>query len=449
MSANDNVFSTSMQEIAVYVMPLEGEISSAQMYILRRGLKEAVENEIDIILLKINTPGGDLESTLQIMEYLDNFKGTIMSYVNTEAISAGAYIAASTDDIFFNPKGILGAAAVIQAGGTEISPTLKQKIDSYLRAKIRAYNKPEYRYRADVIRAMMDVDYVFKIEDTIIKDKGELLTLTAQEAITSYGNPPQPLLATAIADSIENLLKIKFPDKTYRIKNFELTWSEYLARWMNKITPILIGLGLLCLFIEFKTPGFTFFGLLGILFLFIVFISSYIAGLAGHEGMIIFIVGLLLLGIEIFILPGVLIAGIVGVLLILGSIIWSLTDIWPGKNFEITPSLFIQPLLDLSVGLIIATVGIILVGRFFLRSWLSSHLILHTSVQDKNKDVKIEEIEIGDKGIAVTDLHPWGEIEIKGNRYGARSRIEGIDKNANIEVMGKENFGLIVKKAEK
>lgn len=440
------------KEITAYVIPLEGEVSTAQLYILRRGLKQAVQNEIDAVVLKINTPGGSLETTLEMMEALENFKGTTMTYVDTEAISAGAYIAASTKDIYFNPKGILGAAAVIQSGGTEVPATLKQKIESYMRAKIRTYNTSEYRYRADVIRAMMDVDFVFKIGDVVIKDKGELLTLTAEEAMSLYGEPPQALLGAGIVEDIDGLLKIKYGDAKYQIKSFELTWSEYLARWMNKITPILLGLGMLCIFIEFKTPGFGVFGILGIALLLVVFASSYIAGLAGHEEIIIFILGLLLLGVEIFILPGIFLAGVLGVLMILGSIIWALADIWPGRDFQITPELFIPPLIDLAIGLIIACVGIVIVGRFFLHSWISDILVLKTSVGEKNSNIEEKEdkeVKIGDRGVAITDLHPWGEVEIDKKRYSARVGVEAVNKHSEVVVVGKEDFGLIVKGIEK
>jgi len=442
------------KELLVYVIPLEGEISTAQMYILRRGLKQAVQNKIDVAILKINTPGGDLETTLEMIEALENFKGETLTYVDTEAMSAGAYIAASTDDIFFNPRGILGAAAVIQQGGTEVPGTLKQKIDSYMRAKMRTHVS-ENRYRSDVIRAMMDTDFVFKIGDKLIKDKGELLTLTAQEAIEKYGDPPQPLLAAGIVDNIDELLKAKYGNQPYLIKNFELTWSEYLARWMNKITPILLGLGMLAIFIELKSPGFGFFGIVGIVLFLIVFASSYIAGLGGHEEVIIFILGLLLLGLEIFVIPGVFVVGALGILMILSSIIWALADVWPGSEFHITPEIFVEPFIELALGLIIACIGIAIIGRYFFHSRISDLLILKTFVGQKNdrsqgdQENEIKEVQMGARGLTVTDLHPGGIVEINSKRYPARVNLEAIDKNTEIEVVGREDFGLIVKNIRK
>lgn len=438
----------TVREISVYVIPIEGQISNAQLYILRRGLKEAVSNNIDAVVLKLNTPGGDVQTTLEMMDALKNFKGDTLTFVDKEAMSAGAYISAATDEIYFHPKGILGAAAVIESTGGEVSETLKQKIGSYLRARIRSYST-EHRYRGDVIHAMMDANYVFKIGDKVIKDKGELLTLTANEAVAEYGDPKQPLLAAGIVDNVDELLANQYKGATYHVKNFELTWSEYFARWLNTITPILLGLGMLCLFIEFKTPGFGFFGICGIVLLLIVFASSYVAGLAGHEAIIIFLIGLILIALELFVIPGVFVAGVIGILMVFGSIIWALADIWPGEDFHITFDLFLQPLIDLALGLIIAIAGIIIIGRFFLKTWIWDALVLRSSVGGGIHTTPTESqdtsAKVGDHGIAVTDLHPWGEVEIAGKRYGARVAVGAIDTNMEVEVVGKEDFGLIVR----
>lgn len=435
--------------VLVYVIPIEGQISNAQLYILRRGLKEAVANNIDAVVLRINTPGGDVETTLKMMEILKNFGGETLAFVDKEAISAGAYIAAATDEIYFHPDGLLGAAAVIQSTGEEVPETLKQKIGSYLRARIRSYSG-DYRYRSEVIHAMMDMDFVFKIGDKVIKDKGELLTLTAKEAVAKYGDPPQPLLAVGIVEDVDALLEEQYKGRPYEVKNFELTWSEYLARSLNTITPILLGLGLLCLFIEFKTPGFGFFGVSGIVLLGVVFASSHVAGLAGHEGIAVFLLGLFLILLELFVIPGFFVAGVLGMFLVFGAIVWGLADIWPGEQFHITFSLFVGPLMDLAMGLLIAIGGIFIVGRFLLKPWVWDVLVLKSSVGGGVTKTPVEETEdsvrVGDRGIAVTDMHPWGEVEVGGKRYSARVGVGVVEVNREVEVVSKEDFGLVVRR---
>ena len=140
------------------------------------------------------------------MEILDYFEGLTISYVNPDAISAGAFIAAASDQIFFSPRGKMGAAAVIQGTGEDVPESAKMKIESYLFAHVRQLSEG-HPYRAEVIRAMFDADYRFVIDEVLIKEEGTLLTVTAKQSIEAYGDPKEPLLADGIYESIEALLK--------------------------------------------------------------------------------------------------------------------------------------------------------------------------------------------------------------------------------------------------
>jgi hypothetical protein len=211
------------------------------------------------------------------MEALGKFSGTTITYVNNEAMSAGAFISATTDEIWFAPSGIIGAAAPVSAGGQDIDATMRQKVVSYLKARMRATSQGK-GYRGQVISAMIDADYQLKIDDHVIKDKGELLSLTAAEAAKTYGEPPQPLLSAGTAKDIDDLLAQRFGPGQRTVTTLAVTWSESLAVWLNAISTILLGIGLLAIYIEFKTPGFGVFGVIGIVCLAIVFLGSYVAG---------------------------------------------------------------------------------------------------------------------------------------------------------------------------
>ncbi|MGE9297297.1 MAG: NfeD family protein, partial [Puniceicoccales bacterium] len=367
----------------VYVVPIEGAITSPQLYILRRALKEAIKNDVEIVLLDMDTPGGALNVTLEMMEALDKFAGDTITFVNDEAISAGSYISIATDDIWFSPSGIMGAAAVVSGGGQEVDESMKQKIDSYLRAKVRVLSK-EYRYRADVQRAMMDAGYELEIDGQVIKEKDELLSLTADEATAQYGNPPQPLLAQGIAESIEDLLNQKLGAGNYQIREFEVSWSEEFAKWFKTFAPALLGIGMLLLFIEMKTPSFGLIGMGGICLLLLVFASNYFAGMAGNEPVILFIIGVMLIGVEIFLVPGTLLAGMLGAALVFGSLLWAMADIWPegSEGFEITPMLFYKPVGQLALGFVITGIGIFLALKFLPKTWLYKSIILGAEVGD-------------------------------------------------------------------
>src|SRR6185503_13015635 len=122
----------------VYIIPIRDQIGSATLFIVRRGLKEAIDAKADAVVFDMKTPGGALDSTMEIMEAIGKFPGATYTYVNTEAMSAGAFIAATTDEIWFAPAGIIGAAAPVSSGGQEIEATMRQKIVSYLKARMRA-----------------------------------------------------------------------------------------------------------------------------------------------------------------------------------------------------------------------------------------------------------------------------------------------------------------------
>ena len=240
----------SAKKRMVYVIPVREEINTPTLYILRRGLKEAMAQKADAVLLDMNTPGGALNVTFEIMEALGQFPGETLTYVNKEAMSAGAFISATTGEIWFTPDAVIGAAAPVSSEGKDIDTTMKLKIVSYLKARVRAISEGK-GYRGEVISAMIDADYELKIGDTVIKPKGELLSLTASEANKVYGEPAHSLLGAGVAKDLSSLLAKKYGAGNYEIKQFEVTWSEELAQHLTHFTPILLGLGLLALFIEF------------------------------------------------------------------------------------------------------------------------------------------------------------------------------------------------------
>lgn len=275
-------FDTSEGPVDVYVIPIEGPIAKPNLYILRRGLKEAINNDVEMVILKMDTPGGALGVCLEMMEMLDRFDGVTATYVDVDAISAGSLIAMTTDEIYFAPRGKIGSTGIITGSGEDIPETLLRKMESYMNAVIRSYND-EDPLRAKVMKAMMELDFELELEGKTIVEAGELLTLTAKEAMEEYGNPPRPLLGEGIYESVDALLEARIGAENYVIRDFKVSYSEEIAKWMNGIAPALMGFGLLFLFVEFKTPGFGFFGILGLVLIAVFFASQYIAGLAGNE----------------------------------------------------------------------------------------------------------------------------------------------------------------------
>jgi len=440
---------------SVYVIPIQGPIATPTLYIVRRGVKEAVANGVDVVVIDMNTPGGELQVTLEIMKILDRFEGDTITFINQEAISAGAFISVISKKIYMHPDGQIGAAEVVSGTGQDIPESMKRKLQSYINAKVRVYTE-DYRYRGEVMTAMTDPDFELTVEGNVLSEKGKLLSLTAKEATRLYGEPPERLLADGIADDIDGVLEAAYGPGGYEIKEFEVTWSEEFAQIMQKIMPLLMGAGILLLFIEFKTPNFGILGGLGIALIAVVFLSNYVAGLAGYEAILLFVLGVLLLGVEVFLLPGTIIFAFLGIALILGSLIWSLADFWP-KQDGIGFVIEWNSLLDAGSMVILSTVGAILALLLLWKTapvrWLEDRLTLPEHSPSPSPVIAGGAIRAskGDKlpdqgsiGIVETALHPVGKVQIEGRYYEASTMLGEIRAGVKIRVVGYRSYALLV-----
>lgn len=437
----------------VVVIPIRAQIAGPELYILRRGLKEAIEANVDTIILDMETPGGSAQVTMEMMEALDRFPGRKVTFVNDDAGSAGAIIAAVTDEIFLAPTGVIGAAELISGDGQDVGDGLKRKMNSYLSAKIRAFS--DYNpMRANVIKAMMDPEFEFKIGEEMIKPKGELLSLTAQEAVKTYGDPAQELLGAGIAENLDGLLDKLYGQGNYTVTHLQITWSEKLAQYLTMVTPILLGLGMLCLFIEFKTPGFGVFGISGIVLIGTVFFGQFAAGLSGHEPALIFLVGLTLVAVEVFFFPGTLVPAITGALMMLGSLVWAMLDLWPEQPISLSGDALLIPLANVMGGVALAVLIFLAILRFLPKGGPWGGMILQTAVggePDAVRPLNLHHLEtpvavslVGQTGIAATALFPSGQITLDGRRYEAKLAVGFAEAGTPVKITGIAEFGLIV-----
>lgn len=445
---------TPGKKALVYVIPVREEINRPTFYILRRGLKEAIEQKADVVVLDMNTPGGALDVTFDIMEALGKFPGQTITFVNKEAMSAGAFISATTTEIYFVPNGIIGAAAPVLSTGGDVDKTMKQKIVSYLRARMRA-NSEGKGYRGQVISAMIDEDYELKIGDKVLKPKGELLSLTATEAMEKYGEPPQTLLGAGKAADIDALLTGKFGAGGYTVRNFTVTWSEELAQYLTALSPILMGLGLLALFIEFKAPSHGMFAAIGVLLLLVVFLGHYVAGFSGHEPVLLFSLGLLLLVVEIFFFPGLALPALLGLLLMLVSLVWAMADFWPNEPMNFSGDVLLRPITNLGLGLCLSVVLGAILLRYLPKGWVWDKMVVGSAIGGAAQIAGVAPAEahevanlIGQCGVAMTVLRPSGQVEIAGRRFEATVEVGRVDAGDAVIVRGRNDFALIVQKAD-
>ncbi len=438
-----------------FIIPVQDQIGPPILDILRRGMKEAISSDADLVILDMDTPGGELGVTLEIMQEIldsvDSWNGKVLTYVNKEAISAGAYIAIATQEIAFAPFSQIGAAEAVSGGGGEIDPSMKRKINSYLKAKIRNF-AGAYKYRSKVMAAMMDANVSLIIEGeplkaadgSLIKNPGELLTLTGEEAVKQYGTPPQPLLGIGVFGSLDELLDQRWGPANYKIVKMQLNWAEDIGLWLNGIAPFLLSVGLVLLFIEFKTPGFGIFGILGIGFIVVFFGSKYVAGLAGQEELLIFLLGFCLVLVEIFLSPGLFLPAVLGLVMMFGSLLWATVDIWPGQEIDWSIELVRLPLIELAQSFAMAIVLGYVAIKIMGKTPMGKSMILKTTIGENKNRIFHEQIYVGKTGVTLTELYPVGKVEIDGKTYEARAQAGKIQKGEKIKVLQKTDFELSV-----
>jgi membrane-bound serine protease (ClpP class) len=442
----------SRRPAKIFVIPVRDQIGKPILYILRTGVKAAISAEAEFIVLDMETPGGRLDVTLEMMEILDRFDGTTVTFINDEAISAGAFISAATDKIYFSPSGVIGAAAPVGASGEDIQETMQKKIVSYLRARVRSISE-DHPLRGEVISAMIDSDYELKVGDIVIKEKGELLSLTASEAMKEYGEPPVVLLGAGIVEDLAELYKTLAGDRGFETQEYEITWSVRLAQWLTALSPMLLGLGGLLLFIEFKTPGFGVFGVGGIMLLLVVFFGHHVAGLSGYEAAIVFMLGALLVLTELLFFPGLVFPAVIGLLLMFGSLVWGMADSWPNEPLNLSGDVLARPLANLGMGMFITILMALALIRFLPSGWFWQHLAIQQAVAGSAQASGGAPAAagglralVGQTGTAMTDLFPSGQIEIAGRRYEARTGVQSIPRGTSIVVTGCTDFGLMVER---
>ena len=439
--------STSVKR--VIVVPIHDEISEPAFYILRRALKEAAAEKDDVVLVDLKTPGGSIDTTFQMMEALEQFPGQTIAYVDDEAMSAGAIISAVTDEIWFSPRGVMGAAAPVSSTGQDIDSTMKQKMVSFLKARVRAVTAGK-GYRGAVVSAMIDADAELTVDGQVLKPKGgELLSLTAAEASKTYGDPATPLLAAGTAATIDDLLTQKFGANGYVVAPLAVTWSENFAVVLTRYSSVLLGLGLFGLFIAFKTSSFGTFGVAGIALLALVFLSSAVAGLSGHEPIFLFAVGLILLALELIFFHSAGFLGVVGVGMIVSSLFWAMADLWPHQPLHSAweSHAFLSPLINVGVGLGIALGLALLVLRFLPHAWFWDRLAVRSTNQATTEygGLPAAAALVGRSARSLTTLAPSGYVEIDGRRYEAFCQSGLVPAGSDLEVVGVDSFRVIVK----
>jgi membrane-bound serine protease (ClpP class) len=436
----------------VYIVPIRENIMPPLVYVVRRGVKEAMEANADALILDMNTDGGRVDVTEDIIQIIGKFKGKTFTYVNTRAFSAGAFISVATQKIYMAPESVIGAAATIvmsPGGGVEKVPdTVEAKMTSAVSALVRTQAEKN-GHNIDVIQAMIDKTKELKIDGEILNKEGNILTLTDREAAKTYGDPAKPLLSAGTVESMDALLAQLGYAGAQRVE-IKPTGAEQLGIWINAISPLLLIIGIVGLYIEFKTPGFGLPGIVGIIAFAIYFLGGYVAGLSAAGWVLLFVLGLVLVLVELFFFPGTFFIGLAGGALMLIALIMGMVDMYPGGPALPTLPQLELPLRDIGLAAVISFVIALVLARFLPQTTLFHRLVSETASGVASVAALEQQLtsRLGQTGVTIAPLCPGGKARFGDELLDVITRGEMVAKGQPVKIIGHSGPNAVVEESK-
>ena len=431
------------QKKLIYIFPIKENIGAGIWRQTIKAFAEANALKADIIVLHMNTYGGTVLDADSMRTKILNSRIPVYVFIDNNAASAGALISIACDSIYMREGANMGAATVVNETGQAMPDKYQSYMRSIMRSTAEAQGKDtvfsgndtliKWRRDPKIAEAMVDPSiYIAGIVDT-----GKVLTMTPTEAI-KYG------FCEGVRKDVREVIE-KAGIKNYEIREYKKSGLDSVIGFL--VNPIVSGILIMAMiggiYFELQTPGIGFPIGLAITAAILYFAPLYLEGLAANWEIIIFIVGFILLAVEILIIPGFGVFGISGIILMVSGLILSLLDnvIFDFDNVEPT-----------RISAAIGTVMISILLSFFLSIWASSKLIasrkgifrnfaLHTTISTERSYVGVDqdnESLVGKRGIAQTVLRLSGKISVEGTIYDAMSDGSFIEKGERILVIRHE-----------
>lgn len=445
------IFASENQKSVIFKIELKKEIGSTTWIYIQKGFDEAKAKKSDAILIHMNTYGGEVLYADSIRTKILNSKIPVYVFVDNNAASAGALIAIACDKIFMRPGGSIGAATVVNQTGEQ----MPDKYQSYMRATMRATAEAHgkdtiingkdttFSWKRDPLIAEAMVDDRTVIPNVI--DSGKTLTFTSQEAM-KFG------YCDGLAENVEEVIEKQLKIDSYEIVSFQPTTLDNVKGFLMStvLQSILIMLIIGGIYFELQTPGIGFPLGVAITAAVLYFAPLYIDGLAANWEILLFIIGLVLIGLELFVIPGFGIAGVSGIVLVVAGLVLSLIN---NVNFDFKP---VQTgALGAAVLTVTAGIGMAFILIVYLSSRIGTKGIFRKMALDKTLDNEsgyigvsvIERQLVGKTGTTSTVLRPSGKVNVEGVVYDAVSEDGFIEKNTKVVVKKYETGQIYVTKA--
>lgn len=413
------------RECKVYTFPINGDIMPAQQRLVSKCLTEAREQETDLVVIRMNTYGGLVNVADSIRTMILNYPTPIWAYIDNQAASAGALIALAADRIYMHPGGSIGAASVVDQNGQP----MPDKFQSFMRATMRATAEShgqviERIENGDTIRRWWrDPQTAEAMVGRTVADSTtvNVLTFTASEAVKNH-------FSEGTASSLEETLA-QGGVETYTLTEYRPTTLDRLLAWL--MNPVVQGIFVMMIvggiYFELQSPGIGFALVVAILGAVLYFAPLYLEGVAQNWELILFIIGLVLLAVEIFVLPGFGIAGVAGIVVVVLGLSFAAIDNDLLRHLptgEITVGWILQPILVVIIATTAALIGGLLLSKRFLTgtTLLQRKVVLTAEMAPEQGYVSHPQVAselIGKTAEVAAVLRPSGRVIIDGIYYDA------------------------------
>jgi membrane-bound serine protease (ClpP class) len=449
ISSAQELNDTELEKNIVYTFNIKEQIAKPIWRITQKAFEEAHQIGAKYIIIQMNTYGGLVDMADSIRTKILNSDIPVYIYIDDNAASAGALISIACERIYMRPGSKIGAATVVNQTG-EVVP---DKFQSYMRATMRATaeshgkdtvitgNDTVYIWKRDPRIAEAMVDPSIYIEGIV--DTGKVLTFTAEEAI-AFG------YCEGLADNLTDLLQIAGIED-YEIVEFTPTTIDKIISFL--LNPLIHGFLIMIiiggLYFELQTPGVGFPLAAAALAAVLYFAPLYLEGIAQNWELIIFILGVVLLMVEIFAIPGFGVAGISGITLMVAGLTLAMVDniIFNSGDINLILNTIFKAFFIVTVSMFVSLVVSIYLGRQILTSSLFPHIALWET-QQRSEGYYTGDFTYtgltGKTGLAYTVLRPSGKVEIDGEIYDAKSEYGFIDRGAMVKVVRYESGQLYV-----
>lgn len=415
-------------------MEIKAEIDPAMRRYVELALTDAEEKKAEIIIIEMDTYGGSLQDAKEIVDKLVGLKKPLWIFINRDAASAGAMIALACDSIYMAPGATIGAATVVMGNSGEKAP---DKYQSYARTIMRSLAEENNR-NPDIAEKMVDESLALDS----ISPAGKVITFSTAQAL-KYG------FCEAKTESIEEILQ-RNNINDVDLRRFDLQpVDKIIAFFLNPfVSGLLILLFIGGLYFELQTPGFGFAGIASLIALILYLTPYYLTELAAAWEIIALLIGIALIAVEIFVLPGFGIAGIAGISITVLSLMLIMLDN-DFFNFDYVPGDRIVAAALAALGGLLGGMLLLFVGGSRLMESSAFRRIALMDTQSRSDgyvSTFVTESLKGRKGIAHTVLRPSGKVFIDGKIYDAYTQGEFIERGEQVEVIGDETTSLRVRK---